>query len=144
MQSLQNWLGGGAPDREPAGGSVLAGWQAYSGGSGSAAAPASAGQGDRLLAAEEGTAGTAAGATSTGEDCYMMARGLEVGAYVPARRTYRRLNRPNRPPCGNLPLTATLLPSLLAAVKSLVSSAVGLVSGAANSAAAAATGATSK
>ena len=69
MQSLQNWLGGGAPDREPAaGGSVLRDWQAYSGGGGggSTAAPASAGQGDRLLAAEEGAAGTAAGAGSTG------------------------------------------------------------------------------
>lgn len=68
MQSLQNWLGGGAPDREPApgsGGSVLSQWQQYSGGS--AAAPPSAGQGDRLLAsAEEGTAGAGGAATSGG------------------------------------------------------------------------------
>lgn len=67
MQSLQNWLGGGAPDREPAagGGSVLSDWKQYSSGGGSAAAAPSANQSDRLLAAEEGTAGTSAGATAS-------------------------------------------------------------------------------
>jgi hypothetical protein len=82
MQSLQNWLGGGAPDREPApgGGSVLSDWKQYSGGAGSAAAAPSANQGDRLLAAEEGTAGTSAGAAASVKSLASSVVGLVSGA----------------------------------------------------------------
>ncbi|EFN58256.1 hypothetical protein CHLNCDRAFT_142195 [Chlorella variabilis] len=53
MQSLQTWLGGGAPDKEPpAGSSVLSEWNKYSSGGAATAAPAGT---DPLAAAEEGT-----------------------------------------------------------------------------------------
>lgn len=79
MQSLQNWLGGGAPDREPAaGGSVLSDWKQYSGSGGSAAAAPSANQGDRLLAAEEGAAGTSAGAVGAAASGEWAGKGLRL------------------------------------------------------------------
>ncbi|KAI7845044.1 hypothetical protein COHA_001410 [Chlorella ohadii] len=81
MQSLQNWLGGGAPDREPAAGgaSVLSDWKQYSAG-GSAAAPPSASQGDRLLAAEEGAAGASVGAAASVKNLASSVVGLVSGA----------------------------------------------------------------
>jgi hypothetical protein len=62
MQSLQTWLGGGAPDKEPAakGASVLSEWNKYSGSSGAATTASPAVTTAELAAAEEGAAAGAA------------------------------------------------------------------------------------
>ncbi|PSC72906.1 transport SFT2-like [Micractinium conductrix] len=67
MQSLQNWLGGSAPDKEPPKASVLSEWKTYQSGGGASGSGGggAAGQSDALLAsAEEGGAGAAATAKS--------------------------------------------------------------------------------
>jgi hypothetical protein len=56
MQSLQTWLGGGAPDKEPpSGASVLSEWNKYSSGGAAPIATAAPASGAALAAAEEGT-----------------------------------------------------------------------------------------
>lgn len=62
MQSLQTWLGGGAPDKEPAakGASVLSEWNKYSGSGGAATTASPAVTTAELAAAEEGAAAGAA------------------------------------------------------------------------------------
>jgi hypothetical protein len=132
MQSIQTWLGGGAPDKEPAPkSSVLSEWNKYSTGSGgvapTAAAPAT-GTADPLIAAEAGTS-TAQGALCS---CIRPAENGFVVALV----------------IGNIadwPLTHTLpcLRRRTGAAQNILSSALSLLNGAATHAAAAASTATS-
>ena len=135
---LSSWLGGGAPDREPAasGGSVLSQCKQYSG---AAPAPASTGQSDRtcLRAQRRARRAPAPARQSTGGGAAADATAstAEAGARwgrqrPPTLLAVRRLNHPASIPAG--PQS-----------RGLLSSAAGPGEGAASSAAAAASGATS-